>query len=163
MRNTHFIAIFAILFAFCATSCCPKVLPSAVEVVRDTTIIEKAIIMRDTTILYLPSQEIHENTTKDSTSVLRTSIAISTAAITPEGSLHHTLENTTDPIVITLQIPTQHVNTSYLSSSFNRVPVPVPAEWTKWQSFVQVVGYLALLVLLLRVLLKYLKKLFKNL
>jgi hypothetical protein len=115
--------------------------------------------MYDTTIVYLPPVETESNTTRDSLSRLETTLAISLAQVTNDGKLYHTLSNKAEPIRIIIQVPATTVTTSYLSTSFERVPVEVPAEWSKWESFVQIVGYIALSLLVLVVVWRRLKKL----
>lgn len=156
------IALYTILFAFGATSCSPKVVPTAVEKIHDTTYVEKIISYRDTTVIYIPPVEAEKNTTTDSSSYLETSLARSSASIN-NGVLTHTLENKHEPIYIPAKMPVQQVYTNYISSSFERIPVEVPAEWSMWQNFVQVVGYIALAVVVIRFALSFLKKLLQPL
>jgi hypothetical protein len=153
------IASNAIFFALFVISCSPKVLPPATEIVHDTTYIVRSETLYDTTIVYLPPVEQESNTTRDSLSRLETTLAISLAQVTSDGKLYHTLSNKAEPIRITIQVPATTVTTSYLSTSFERVPVEVPAEWSKWESFVQIVGYIALALLVLVVVWRRLKKL----
>lgn len=159
MNRIKLIASFVIFFALFVTACSPKVLPPAEINVHDTTFVERIVTMHDTTIVYLPPAEVETNTTNDSLSRLETTLAISTAHLTTDGTLVHTLYNKAEPITITIAVPETTVTTNYLSTSFERIPVQVPAEWSKWQSFVQVCGYIALAGLILTIILKKLKKL----
>ena len=154
------LTLFAILFAFCAMSCSPKVVPTAVQNSHDTTIIERVVSFYDTTIVYLPPVEVESSTTRDSLSRLETSLAVSVAQ-TKNGTLNHTIYNKPDPIRIPAQLPATTIKTSYVATSFERVPVEVPAEWTRWEHFVQMVGYWALIWFVLSIIVRKLLKLLK--
>lgn len=85
--------LITILLLLCA-GCCPcrkAVAPTVRDSVRVETVIRTEYV-RDTVLVEVPA-ETKEQTVRDTTSHLETTFAVSDAAITPDGALHHTLAN----------------------------------------------------------------------
>ena len=110
-------------------------------VVKDSVRVEvHERIVHDTAYFALqPSQQ--DVTTKDTTSLLKNDYAQSYAAI-ESGFLHHTLETYQKTIKVPYEV-TVH-DTITVASKENTVYVDVPRQPTKWESFVEVCGYILL-------------------
>jgi hypothetical protein len=86
--------------------------------------------VRDTVVyVHLPA-ESRETTVRSDSSRLETSLAFSTARITLDGALHHTLENKIAPVAVQLALPEFRTviltDTLRLSATVREVPVKMP-------------------------------------
>jgi len=127
-------------------SCCPqrKVIRSAksdsVRIVKETEYVEK--IRWDTVAIPMPV-EAKEVTTKQSYSFLETSLATSTARITEDGLLVHSIENKRQsvsvPVAVTDTVQKQKDETTQKHTEY--VEVPVPREATRFEKFMYISGW----------------------
>lgn len=137
-----FITEMAVLTAFLISpGCSPRVIPPAQ---RDTVIqVRTEIIERlraDTVYIRRPMDSLVV-VTRDTSSRLVTSLAISEASITA-GLLHHSLWTNPDALVDTVEVllrDTLILRDSIFTAS-SQEPIIVPAELSKWQQFVQNLG-----------------------
>lgn len=137
-----FIAEIAVLTAFLISpGCSPKVIPPAQ---RDTVIqVRTETIERlrtDTVYIKRPMDSLAV-VTRDTSSRLVTSLAISEASIA-EGLLYHGLWTNPDALVDTVEVSlrdTLILRDSIFTAS-SQEPIIVPAELSKWQRFMQNLG-----------------------
>ena len=135
--------IILVLSAFLAASCCPCKHISTDTTTSDSARVETREIYIekiDTAYLTLPI-EVVRDVTRDTSSTVETSAAISTAIIT-DGMLWHTIENKAVPIPV--QSVTKEVvrDTTIYKNKLRTVTtkVEVPAQLTGWQRF-QMYGF----------------------
>ena len=122
------VGFMAIIFGllFFAAGCSPKVVTHTETIIeyRDTTI-------RDTAYFEVPV-EVEKIVTRDTTSHLENSLAISDAMVT-DGFLHHSLETKPQKVPVPVVI---HVRDTIKQESqivYKEVPVQQPLSW--WQKF----------------------------
>jgi len=127
-----------IIFAGCRTQQLPPERHETTETVR----IEYREILRDTTIYILLPQEQRMIMTRDTKSVLETSLALSVAMVS-DGFLHHSIENRDTTLQARIIYRDIHVIRDSIRSEYRDIPFAVPAEFSRWQSFLMRTGLVA--------------------
>ena len=124
-------------FAGCAA---PRVVQdyqrdSVVYIVKDTTIYKDSVVLVE-----IPTERERLVAAATDTSRLETSVAWSEAYVA-EGKLHHTLQNKDALLPVKIAVP--HLVHSELSKNTMvvRQTVEVEKELSKWQNFIQMLGY----------------------
>lgn len=143
--NTVIVAVLgltcSLLLLFFCTGCCRKLLPAASTDVYDSVRIERVEVIRmDTVKVPVPVERVEVTVPADTTSMLTTSLARSTAALRG-GLLYHTLENRQDgPIKAVVPVKDTETTTEQVRSEVIREPYPVETPLTWWQRFRMDVG-----------------------
>lgn len=121
-RMTAYIAA-AIALAACS--------PRIVQVpVRDTLTVTRTEILRDTVVSFVLPEETSRNETRDTSSRIETSLAVSEASVSG-GVLRHTLTNKPDTLQKNIACK-ERVVTEYRTKEVP-VPVEIPKPYTpKW-------------------------------
>ena len=114
-------------------------------------------VVRDTVSFTLPAAYI-EKTVLDTLSVIEAEHAKSTAAIRG-GLLYHSL--TCEPDTVRVPVHTTVRDTTIVEKEGKTVYVDVPRQPTKWESFMEVCGYILLGIVTLAALLLILKLTYK--
>ena len=135
--------LLSIVIGLILSSCCKKIYQPMIELTtqKDSVRIEYKEVIREVPIeIPIPIEKLVNVTPSDTTSILQTSLAKSTAEL-KDGLLWHTLENRQDnkPEVIIPVKDTQRDSVSTITVE-KRIPYPVPAVLTKWQKFRMDVG-----------------------
>lgn len=136
--------ILLALLAFLLTSCAtPRVVQdyqrdSVVYIVKDSVILRDSVVM-----VTLPVESASGILPNTDTSHLETSVAESTAYIDSKGRLCHTLTNKDALIPIKITIPEKVHSEQWKKSMIYRQieTVEVEKELSRWQNFIQVLGY----------------------
>ena len=137
--KVNLLALLAFLLTCCAT---PKVVQ---DYQRDSVvvIVKDSLVLRDSVVLVeIPIESRSERlvVAEADTSVLETSVARSEAFVA-EGKLHHTLTNKEALIPIKVTIP-EKVHTELRAKALvHREVVEVEKELSRWQNFIQMLGY----------------------
>lgn len=137
--------IVIIIAALCITGCCRGLMPPASTDTRDSVRVEYRETIREVKVEVPVPVEVKVAVVRpDSTSVLYTSLAKSTASLI-DGWLHHSLENRQDnkPSVTIPVKDTEHLEYKY-KEVIKNVPYPVEIPLTWWQKFRMNVGGWAL-------------------
>lgn len=122
---------------------------------RDSTVIhiKDSLILRDSIIFVsVPMGEDKAKLPDTDTSYLETNVAKSTAFIDKRGKICHTLTNKSDAIIpIKVTIPMRlHSEEKGLTRYLKQVErVEVEKELSRWQRFLQSLGWTALIVIVL--------------
>lgn len=131
------LALLAFLLTCCAT---PKV---AQDYQRDSVvvIVKDSLVLKDSIVLVeIPTERERLVVAATDTSVLETSIARSEAYVA-EGKLHHTLTNKDILLPVKITIP-EKVHTELREKALvHREVVEVEKELSRWQNFIQLLGY----------------------
>lgn len=126
------IAALAVLPGFCCTGCCVRRVAALRNETRDSLVIEKNVEyrerLRDTVIYITLPAESSEREAKTDTSFLQTSLAVSTAAILPDGSLGHSLRNKPGPVAAGVSLPEKHTVIVSMERSGNYSIAEIPVE-----------------------------------
>ena len=141
LRNSLIIAICGLIYG-CGT---PKVVT---DYQRDSVslIVRDSVVFRDSVVLVeIPKESEKAVVFQSDTSRLETSVAKSTAFIDERGQICHTLTNKDALIPIEVKLP-KYIHTEHkaLTKTIREV-VEVEKELSKWQSFIQALGYIALI------------------
>ena len=141
-RNNILILALCGLISACAT---PKVVQ---DYQKDSVAVEvrDSLIMRDSVIFVEVPKESDKAVLPDAdTSRLETSLALSEAWVN-EGRLYHTLRNRHEALIpIEVKLPEYiHTEKEYLVRE-KQVTVEVEKELSRWQSFIQALGYAVLI------------------
>lgn len=137
LRNN--IALLAIcgLAGACAT---PKVVQ---DYQRDSVvvIIKDSLVLKDSVVLVeIPTERERLVVAATDTSVLETSVARSEAFVA-DGKLHHTLTNKDALLPVKITIP-EKVHTELREKAMVvRQTIEVEKELSRWQNFIQMLGY----------------------
>lgn len=141
MKKLLFIALLFV------TACKVKQLPPETIVEKEVVKTEYIEKLRYDTVFVDVPVECKERTTRDTSSTLETSIAKSIATWI-NGFLFHSLENKN--VSISSIVPVK--DTEKIKDSIRTVevekPYPVPAEFTKWQSFCMMLGLITFWVII---------------
>lgn len=127
----------AFLMVSCAT---PKVAQdyqrdSVVVIVRDSVILKDSVVLVE-----IPTERERLVVAATDTSHLETSVAWSEAYVA-DGRLHHTLQNKDALLPVKITIP-EKVHTELSKNTMViRQTVEVEKELSKWQNFIQMLGY----------------------
>lgn len=97
-------------------------------------------IVRDTAYFQLPAQS-SSIITRDTTSVIELDYAKSTASVR-DGFLHHSLETKPETLEVPVYISVHDTTTVEIKG--DTIYVDVPRLPTKWESFLEVCGYILL-------------------
>ncbi len=144
MNSRVSIALVCMLMTACAT---PKVIQ---DYQRDSVnvMIKDSIRFRDSLVLVPVPQGSDKAVIPDSdTSRLQTDIAESVAWVA-EGQLHHTLRNKDAAIIpVTIKVPERlHIEKEVVLSAYKVTEiVEVEKQLSKWQQFLQALGYVVLI------------------
>jgi len=154
-----FFALIALMLSGCISQkrCLQRFPPVTEETVKIVT--ETKIITRDTTILVrLPAEVLIQNDTVliDNTtglifsepSFLETSLAWSKAQVL-NSKLHHELHQKDTTIAFRLNNAIKEIERLETELRQKQTTVEVPRPLSKWQSFLQFLGYLSLAVIFL--------------
>ena len=95
--------ILLIFVALCAASCSPRLLPTTTQTKDSVRVEYRERLVRDTAYVEIP-REVERIITRDTTSRLENSYALSTAAV-QSGELHHTLETKPQRIAAPVLVP----------------------------------------------------------
>jgi hypothetical protein len=127
--RTEWLTILFVL-ALLLTGCAPKVIEKVI--VRDSTVtkIEERLV-HDTVSFGIPV-EVEKIVTKDTSSHLENTYAVSDAIVSG-GFLTHTLRTIPQVISVPVEIPVVDTTTSHIQ--IKEVPVEVEKELTWWQNF----------------------------
>lgn len=148
------IAFFIFVCLAAAVSCSPRVYPVQRDTVTVTRTVER-VEWRDSLIeVPVPTESVSEVT--DTVSVLETSLAVSRAEMI-DGLLHHSLRNKEGVITTTVKLPYREVETTRDNKILVRDVQLVEKELSWWQKTVQILGYAAMLILLVSIVIKCLK------
>jgi hypothetical protein len=145
-----FIPYIALIFVV-ASCAAPKVVIQQ----RDSTVIhiKDSLILRDSIIFVpVPMGEDKAKLPDTDTSYLETTVAKSTAFIDKGGKICHTLTNKSDAIIpIKVTIPMRlHSEEKGLTRYLKQVErIEVEKELSRWQRFLQGLGWTALIVIVL--------------
>ena len=136
--KANLLALLAFLLTCCAT---PKMVQ---DYQRDsvTMIIRDSIILKDSVVLVeVPMESDKSVLFSTDTSRLETSVAKSVAFVDDQGRLNHTLQNKDALLSVKIAVP--HLVHSELSKNTMvvRQTVEVEKELSKWQNFIQMLGY----------------------
>ena len=107
-----------------------------------TMIIRDSIILKDSVVLVeVPMESDKSVLFSTDTSRLETSVAKSVAFVDDQGRLNHTLQNKDALLSVKIAVP--HLVHSELSKNTMvvRQTVEVEKELSKWQNFIQMLGY----------------------
>lgn len=137
LRNN--IALLAIcgLVGACAT---PKVVQdyqrdSVVVIVKDSLVLKDSVVLVE-----IPTERERLVVAATDTSVLETSVARSEAFVA-DGKLHHTLTNKDALLPVKITIP-EKVHTELREKAMVvRQTIEVEKELSRWQNFIQMLGY----------------------
>ena len=148
LRNN--IALLAIcgLVGACAT---PKVVQnyqrdSVVVIVKDSLVLKDSVVLVE-----IPTERERLVVAATDTSVLETSVARSEAFVA-DGKLHHTLTNKDALLPIKITIP-EKVHTELREKAMVvRQTIEVEKELSRWQNFIQLLGYGVLIACVLWIL-----------
>lgn len=133
-----YILTIIILLALCLNSCkMPYYIP--VSITDSTYIHRRDSIVFDTIKISVPAEEKSEKVVKTDTSILQTSLAISEAYITENGSLFHLLKNKSEE---KLKVPVHYVTSAVTTNKMRIEPrvVEVERKLTRWQELKMRVG-----------------------
>lgn len=135
-------SLVALLLGLCVAvwslvSCGPA---KPVAVVRtDSVRVEiRERIVRDTAYFQLPAQS-SSIVTKDTTSVIELDFAKSTASVR-DGFLHHSLETKPETLEVPVYIPVH--DTLRIEKKGDTIYIEVERQPTKWESFLEVCGWI---------------------
>lgn len=137
--KVNLLAVLALLLTCCAT---PKV---AQDYQRDSikVIIKDSIILKDSVVLVeVPMESDKSVVFLTDTSRLETSVARSDAYVA-DGKLYHTLTNKDAIIPVKITLPMQVHTEKREAAMIHKVAeiVEVEKELSKWQNFIQALGY----------------------
>ena len=137
-RFIAIIGLVAVLY-----SCNRKIVPQPSINTRDSIRVEYIEVIKEVPVeIPIPVERVVNVVPTDTMSVVETSLAKSSAGIR-SGFLWHNIENKQENKP-TVNIPVKEVvQIEYRDKEVEvKVPYPVPAEFTKWQSFkIKVGGY----------------------
>ena len=143
--------LFLSLLGACST---PRVVQdyqrdSVVYIVKDSVILRDSVVM-----VTLPVESASGMLPNTDTSHLETSVAESTAYIDSKGRLCHTLTNKDALIPIKITIPEKvHTEQWEKAMIYRQIEtVEVEKELSRWQNFIQVLGYGVLIAVVLWIL-----------
>jgi hypothetical protein len=153
LRNN--IALLAIcgLIGACAT---PKVVQdyqrdSVVVIVKDSLVLKDSVVLVE-----IPTERERLVVAATDTSVLETSVARSEAFVA-DGKLHHTLTNKDALLPVKITIP-EKVHTELREKAMVvRQTIEVEKELSRWQNFIQMLGYGVLIACVLWLINKFRK------
>ncbi len=154
MRIALILAAFATL-----CGCCPKQYIAKVTRERDTITVvrvEREEVLRDTTIFVGVPVEIKSEQTLDTTSMLETSVAKSTASVS-DGVLSHKLENKPTALPATAQIKDTRVVADTVTIIKQLDAETIIQEVNRlywWQKTLMYFGILAAIILIIKIALK---------
>jgi hypothetical protein len=129
--------IFTTILLF--VGCRAVQLPPERHETTETVRIEFREILRDTTIYIKIPVESHSVVLRDTISELETSLARS-VAMWSDGLLHHSLENRDTTLQARIVYRDREMIRDSIRSEYREIPYPVPAEFTRWQSCLIVLG-----------------------
>jgi hypothetical protein len=138
LRNN--IALLAIcgLAGACAT---PKVVQdyqrdSVVVIVKDSLVLKDSVVLVE-----IPTEQERLVVAATDTSVLETSVAKSTAFVNDKGQLCHTLTNKDALLPVKITIPEKVHSELREKAMVVRQTIEVEKELSRWQNFIQMLGY----------------------
>lgn len=143
MPHTKIITTLSALLLLAACRTSHKITPTIIHTTDTVTLTSRhyETVSYDTVFIEItPPTEKYSVTIRDTVSLLNTALAESKAAILPDGSLLHTLQNLTDPIKQKAILPSKTTSDTIYISTTHTVPVPypeiqeVPAKLTAWQT-----------------------------
>ncbi len=139
------ILIIALFFAF--TACKSQKLPPEKTVEKEVVRTEYIETLRIDTLRITIPEEGKERTTLDTISELETSLAISTAKLIG-GFLFHSIKNKNAEIRAPVVVKDTYTAIDSIQFKYIAEPYPVPAEFTKWQSFLMMLGLIVFWVII---------------
>lgn len=124
--------------ALCSCSSCRMTTVSrapepTVSTASSIDVRHETVVSIDTVFQSLPSQS-SERVTKDTTSVLETEYAISSASVSRDGTLRHTLDTKPTPVRVTVPITLHQRDSIVVRDSTNYIYIPVKQALTVWQT-----------------------------
>jgi hypothetical protein len=138
LRNN--IALLAIcgLAGACAA---PKVVQdyqrdSVVVIVKDSLVLKDSVVLVE-----IPTEQERLVVAATDTSVLETSVAKSTAFVNDKGQLCHTLTNKDALLPVKITIPEKVHSELREKAMVVRQTIEVEKELSRWQNFIQMLGY----------------------
>lgn len=115
--------------------CSPRVVPPSG--VRDSVRVEiRERLIHDSVYFEVPVIK-EKNVTADTSSHLENQFA-SSDAVVENGLLHHSLETRPQKIYVPYEVPVH--DTTYVEKKAETIVKEVPAQFSKWQAFLLVVG-----------------------
>jgi hypothetical protein len=154
LRNN--IALLAIcgLLGACAT---PKVVQdyqrdSVVVIVKDSLVLKDSVVLVE-----IPTEQERLVVAATDTSVLETSVAKSTAFVNDKGQLCHTLTNKDALLPVKITIPEKVHSELREKAMVVRQTIEVEKELSRWQNFIQMLGYGVLIACVLWLINKFRK------
>ena len=104
-------------------------------IVKDSTIFKDSVVLVE-----IPTERERLVATATDTSHLETSVAWSEAYVA-DGRLHHTLQNKDALLPVKIMIPEKVHTELNKNTMIVRQTVEVEKELSKWQNFIQMLGY----------------------
>lgn len=138
LRNNIALLTICGLAGACAT---PKVVQdyqrdSVVVIVKDSLVLKDSVVLVE-----IPTEQERLVVAATDTSVLETSVAKSTAFVNDKGQLCHTLTNKDALLPVKITIP-EKVHTELREKAMVvRQTIEVEKELSRWQNFIQMLGY----------------------
>lgn len=147
----HFIAALCVLSGFAGCAARHKIMTTEIsDSVYTARRVEYVEVLRDT-VIYVPlPAESREAAVMSDSSFLQTSLALSVAAIRPDGRLYHTIENKPGPISagITLREKQTVVVEFVQKNSRTVAEIPVKEALTVREKFLMHSGVLLWLLIM---------------
>lgn len=128
----------ALILVLALSSCAPRVYQAATSTRDSISVQITERIVRDTVVISLPAEQI-QIVTRDTASHLETSVAISDAKLVG-GELVHELRNKVQEMRAPVVVTVRDTVTLRISEKAETIVQKVPAELTRWQSFLLVLG-----------------------
>jgi len=135
MKKLLILTAIILLFSACRTQQLPPAIHEQSEVVR----IEYREFLRDTTIYVQLPVEVIERVTDDTISMVETSLARCVAQLRG-GLLWHSIENVAEPFPVEIVYRDREIVRDSIVREFISEPYLVPREFTRWQSYLLVMG-----------------------
>ena len=131
-------------------SCCKQATPIIYQTIDSTRIEvrERIVKVPDTVYMSVPEQSTNQ-IVRDSTSHLETDFAISDAQIMPDGSLSHSLKNKPQNVPIETDIEIHYRDSIVEREKEVPIPVPVEKELSWWGKIKQLLGGIAIGVIII--------------
>jgi hypothetical protein len=105
-------------------------------------IVKDSLVLKDSVVLVeIPTDQERLVVAATDTSVLETSVAKSTAFVNDKGQLCHTLTNKDALLPVKITIPEKVHSELREKAMVVRQTIEVEKELSRWQNFIQMLGY----------------------
>lgn len=142
------LTLFAILIAFCAISCSPKIITQVRTEYRDSVVVEvRERLVRDTVSVEIPV-EVEKVVTRDTVSHLENTYAKSDAVVS-DGFLHHSLSSKPQVIYVPVEVPVSDTTTTHSTSAISEreeTKIEYVEKKLSWWQKTQVHGFRCMLL-----------------